>query len=61
MNGLLIEKIKQSGYTDKHLAKQIGVSQTFFSQAKHGHKNLSEKKEGILKELLKGVLLKDVA
>lgn len=57
MNGIIKEKVTQSGYTHKHLAKKIGVSQTFFSQVFNGHKSLSTEKEQRLRDILNSVVL----
>jgi len=57
MNGLIKEKVKVSGFRYNHLAKLIDVHPQFFSMCMRGERNLSLKKEDLLREILKDVEL----
>lgn len=57
MNGLTREKVKASGYKQAFLADIIDVHPQFFSMVMRGDRNLSTKKEALLKEFLKDVAL----
>lgn len=57
MNGLTREKVKASGYKQSYLAEIINVHPQFFSMVMRGDRNLSIKKEAILKEFLKDVVI----
>jgi hypothetical protein len=57
MNGLIKEKVRLSGFKYNHLAIQLGVHPQFFSMVMRGERNLSLKKEDLLREILKDVQL----
>ena len=50
---IIKEKILESGYTNKHLAKVLGVHQTEISQWIAGRRDVPKGKKGKLARLLK--------
>lgn len=57
MNGLLKQKVKNSGFKYNHLAKVLDIHPQYFSMVMRGERDLSTKKEDVLREYLKDVKL----
>lgn len=52
MDTLLREKVKASGYKMTYLAKQLGVTKTYFYYCMAGKRNMDQWKQKALKEIL---------
>jgi predicted transcriptional regulator len=52
MDKSTLEKIENSGFKKKHIAKILGVTPTYLSMCMIGTRTLSRKKENKLNELL---------
>lgn len=53
MENSLKDKVKNSDFVHKKLAKKIGVSPGFFSMCLRGDRIMSDDKQQLLRELLK--------
>ncbi|MEY3422412.1 MAG: hypothetical protein RIR48_2726 [Bacteroidota bacterium] len=52
MDEQLKNRIKESGYKNKYLAEQLGITPNFLSMCKSGKRRMSDEKINSLKKLL---------